>query len=262
MGNMYPEAVFRWNICVGCIFNCKYCIPSFQRQMKRQKQNCLKCYKYEPHFHKERLSDDWITNSGMLRVLKNLEANQYIWVCSSGDISNMKPFWIRKIFKKMEDLYEKYGDLSQKPFFIQTKNPKFLYEYGNHYFLPSYLMKIGITLETNKDSLYKSFKISKAPLPSERKEYFLKGRGIEKLVTIEPILEFDMEVMVSWIKQIDPIAVYIGYDTKNCGLPEPPLSKTKELIQRLNEFTTVRPKLLRRSAIKSKRITEFLEVSR
>ena len=34
--NMYSDSVFQWNCFVGCYFNCSYCIPSFQRQMKRQ----------------------------------------------------------------------------------------------------------------------------------------------------------------------------------------------------------------------------------
>ena len=35
--NMYEDAIYRWNVFVGCEFDCAYCKKSFKAQMKRQK---------------------------------------------------------------------------------------------------------------------------------------------------------------------------------------------------------------------------------
>ena len=46
LSRMYARAK-TWNPLKGCLFNCPYCRPSFQRQAKRQKQCCVKCYSYK-----------------------------------------------------------------------------------------------------------------------------------------------------------------------------------------------------------------------
>jgi protein gp37 len=55
--NMYAEAK-TWNPFKGCEFGCTYCVPSFQRQSKRQKALCLDCYNYTPHCHAGPLEED------------------------------------------------------------------------------------------------------------------------------------------------------------------------------------------------------------
>lgn len=73
----------------------------------------------------------------------------------------------------------------------------------------------------------------------------LSGR---KAVTIEPILDFDMDVMEKYIKDIKPEIVWIGYDShpeKN-RLPEPTLYKLDTFVGRLKESgINVRLKLIR-----------------
>jgi hypothetical protein len=71
-----------------------------------------------------------------------------------------------------------------------------------------------------------------------------------KYVTIEPIMEFDLDAMVEWIKEINPEFVYVGYnnlDSKNFHLPEPPLEKTMKLIAELEKITEVRLKTIRKA---------------
>jgi len=46
--------IFTWNVIVGCLMGCPYCYA--RRQAKRFKHRCLKCYRFEPHFHPERLT--------------------------------------------------------------------------------------------------------------------------------------------------------------------------------------------------------------
>ena len=47
----------------------------------------------------------------------------------------------------------------------------------------------------------------------------------KKMVTIEPILDFDLDVMVKWVKEINPVVVWLGFDSKNNHLPEPSIEK-------------------------------------
>ena len=226
---MYQDAIFRWNIMVGCKWNCSYCVPSYQRQMKRQKptidkngrkRGCQKCYDYEPHFHPERL----------YQSLPKTRGDEFIWCCSSGDISFAEEGWMEKILERVREL-------SNRTFFFQTKNPKCFYEYD----FPDNVI-LGITLESNL--YYPS--ISRAPSPFTRYIDFLGLPFERKIITIEPILKFSMDIMIKWIKQINPERIYIGYNTKNCSLPEPSLRETTYLIRGLEQLEVrVKTKLLR-----------------
>ncbi|WP_456469669.1 DUF5131 family protein [Archaeoglobus sp.] len=214
------ENVKTWNPFVGCRFNCVYCIPSFQRQAKRRRKWCELCYRYEPHFHPERLN----------RV-PNAEV---IFACAYGDIAHAKSEWVEQIL----DTIEQHED---KTFYIQTKDPRVFELYC---FPPN--VKLGITLETNLDefdtpSRFRRYiEISDAPSPETR----VVQSYLVDYVTIEPILDFSSE-FAKLLKFMNPEFVYIGYDNHNCKLPEPPLKKTLELIEKLKKFTEVRLKTIR-----------------
>lgn len=89
---------------------------------------------------------------------------------------------------------------------------------------------LGCTIETNRDT--SSF--SKAPLPSNRviPMMFLP---FKKFITIEPILDFDVDILSKWIAGTSPDFVNIGADSKGHGLPEPPMWKVEALIKSLKE---------------------------
>jgi len=60
----------------------------------------------------------------------------------------------------------------------------------------------------------------------------LKLRGKRKLfVTIEPIMDFDLADLVTWIILIRPEFVNIGADSKGHKLPEPSSDKVRQLIR-------------------------------
>ena len=65
------------------------------------------------------------------------------------------------------------------------------------------------------------------------------------MITIEPIMKFDLEILVEWVQLLKPIWVWVGYDTKNTGLPEPTLKETYELIDKLKHITIVKTKYLK-----------------
>lgn len=106
----------------------------------------------------------------------------------------------------------------------KTKAPVIARKSGSG--LPKNLV-IGITLETNRDKGYD--KVSKAPKPSKRFKDFLKINHGSRMVTIEPILKFDLDVMVDWVKQIKPCMIWMGYDSKNTKLDEPTEEEFREL---------------------------------
>jgi len=92
---------------------------------------------------------------------------------------------------------------------------------------------LGATIETNREELVR--RISKAPPPAFRLRQLLSLKHPRKMITIEPILDFDLDEFVEWIVAVKPWRVYIGYDShsKENKLPEPSLSKTKLLIKSL-----------------------------
>ncbi len=187
--------------------------------MKRQKNRCMKCYNYEPHFHPERLNQS----------LPRTQGDEFIWACSSGDIFFAQGQWIKKIIERIKEKPD-------RTFFFQSKNP-FCF---NWYEFPENVI-LGTTIETNRDYGL----ITKAPSTSQRFLRFLGTSHKRKCVTIEPIMDFDLEILVKWIKVLEVERVYVGYDTKKSNLPEPELSKTLELCQELSFFTKVKTKLLR-----------------
>ena len=235
--NMYGDSKFQWNVTVGCLFDCCYCEKSFKAQMKRQKptidkngkkRGCQKCYDYIPHFHPERLDDK------ILKRLPRTYGDEFIWCCSSSDISFMEEEWINKILEKIKKMTE-------RTFFFQSKDPSCFKKY-----IFSENVILGTTIETDCD-IRSSF--SKAPNPQERWTSFLGVKHPRKRITIEPIMHIhDLPRFINWIKTINPEIVYIGYDSKPDRKPtllEPTLFRTKQLIKKLEEFTRVKTKLLR-----------------
>lgn len=224
-GNMYGDSIKQWNCFVGCMYDCVYCERSFKAQMKRQKQNCLLCYQYIPHFHEKRLYDS----------LPKTKGDEFIWCCASSDITFCRPEW-------MEDILAMVRIMPKKNFFFQSKNPSIFEKYD----FPDNTL-IGTTIESNK--YYPN--VSKAPRPEMRYEDFLRIKHPRKVVTIEPIMQFDMWTLVKWMKNINPERIYIGYDTKKSNLLEPTLSMTTHLIHHLEQFTKVKRKYIPEEKIKT-----------
>jgi hypothetical protein len=116
---------------------------------------------------------------------------------------------------------------------FQSKNPGRAYDWL--YCVANESVKIknfimGTTMESNRDYMTK---ISQAPSPADR------AKGIAKFdkpfVTIEPILDLDVQILVKWLKEINPCFVNIGADSKNCNLPEPTPDTVKHLVEELGK---------------------------
>jgi len=119
-------------------------------------------------------------------------------------------------------------DWPQNTYVYQTKNPA-------RYLKMDFLMPdesiFGTTIETNRDMS----KISKAPKPEERMKAMEQLRG-RKFVTIEPVLDFDVDILAEWIARINPEFLNLGADSKGHGLPEPTVEKIHALVDRLHGY--------------------------
>jgi hypothetical protein len=136
---------------------------------------------------------------------------------------------------------------SNTKFLVQTKCPKRLFSKIDSF--PENVA-IDITLETNRDKDYD--KMSKAELPSRRFQAFEEFRHATKFVTIEPILRFDENKILSWMKKLEPSRIYVGYESKGLAkkyhLPEPSLKETEDLMKTLkDEGFNVYKKYMRRA---------------
>lgn len=204
---MYPWLTHTWNPIRGkCPHSCVYC--SIEDMARRFKKPQLPI----------RLDET--------ELKTNLGEGNYIFVGSSTDMfaKEVPSDWIYKVLEYCKDFDNKY--------LFQSKNPERFQEFI-HSFPKNTIL--GTTLETNRDE-----KISKAPSPYLRKQFMVLE--YDTMVSIEPVIDFDLDVMIKWIKEINPEFVSIGADSKGHGLPEPSWKKVQELIKGLKGFTEIKIK--------------------
>jgi protein gp37 len=135
-------------------------------------------------------------------------------------------------------------------FLFLSKNPKRYLEiiasgctFKNNHIL-------GATVETNRDME----DLSKAPSQPERLECLNKLNAFARgklFVSVEPIVDFDLNIFAEQLIKLTPWAAAVGYnnyDSANFHLPEPTLEKTQRLILLLeNAGITVYRKTLRKA---------------
>ncbi len=212
--HMYDSAE-TWNPVKGCLFDCTYCGPSFKAQAKRQKKNCSECYEFRPHQHPERLSK--IPNA------------EIVFVGGNGDISFADPVFVKQIIAA---IVKKNLKRPNQVYYFQTKRPEYLAQFIGE-FPPNVILVT--TLETNRDEGYGA--VSKAPPPSKRYEAFKKLDWPNKVVTIEPLMDFDVEVFAEWLISLKPEYLWLGFNSRSrsVSLPEPTAEKVLALVHRLNK---------------------------
>lgn len=202
-GNMYDFVTHTWNTVKGaCPHRCSYC---YMKRWGKQR---------EPYFDNKELKTD-------------LGEGNFIFVGSSCDLfAEMVPGdWIEKTIQKMNEHDNKY--------FLQSKNPERIAHYRHKLYKKA--LVICTTIETNR---MQPEYMGLTPSPHERAD-IMNAFSQPKMVTIEPIMEFDTFEMVELIKRCEPLQVNIGADSGRNKLPEPTFDKVMDLISRLGEFTRV-----------------------
>lgn len=204
--NMYQFINATWNPIKGhCPHTCSYCY-----------------YQNNPRFK---------SKIGKLRLdekcLKdNLSQDDIIFVGSSCDMfaKSISSDWIKRILKHCDEYPE-------NTYLFQSKNPMRFIEFC----FPKNSI-LGATIESNN-----VYNISQAPSVVNR-YIAMKHFKDRKMISIEPILDFDLEILVRWIQEINPEFVSIGADSKGHNLPEPSSSDINSLIKELKLFTEIRVK--------------------
>ncbi len=213
-GNMY-EWCYTWNPLRGrCHHDCSYCY------VEKLRQRGLKKFNGEPAFDENAFKDSLI-----------VPQDKVVFVQSCGDLLG---YWIEDtmIWRVLSYLKK----FPQTTFLLQTKNPERFFDLG----MPQNCM-LGTTLETNRDTS----EFSKAPSPKERYHVFMQLKYADAyplMLSFEPLLDFDLDILVQWCKDIQPEFVSVGADSMKCGLPEPTKEKVDTLVGLLSSFTEVRLK--------------------
>jgi protein gp37 len=150
-----------------------------------------------------------------------------IFVQDCGDLcaESVPDEWIIKVLEHCR----MYPD---NEYLFLTKNPQKYFKFIDQFPKNSIL---GVTIESNRWYL----EISDAPLPIKRAEAMSKLVYPRKMVSIEPIMDFDLVTFVEMIREIKPEYVVIGADSKGNNLPEPDSQKIHEFINELEKFTKV-----------------------
>jgi DNA repair photolyase len=215
---MYDWIGETWNPLGGaCPHKCSYCY------VRRSRIGGLPKYKGELRLDERAMK-------------KSLGKGKTWFVCSCNDL-----FADAVSDEIIEQIIFKCHEYPENAYVFQTKNPIRLERSD----FPQKSI-LGITLETNR-KIEHSF----APQPLLRLLMFdfvkwctleLLRPDIKFFVTVEPIMDFDLEDLVGFLDLIHPDFVNIGADSKHCHLPEPSGEKVESLIAELGKFTEVRLK--------------------
>jgi len=218
-GDMYPWIDYTWNPLAGrCSHNCEYCY------MNTPPQSWLDKYKGKQRQYEKELKTDLYKHG----------KGKTIFVCSGNDLfaNNVDYIDIKGILNRCKEF-------SENTYLFQTKNPKKMRVGFNTWEFPQNKI-IGTTIESNW-----CFNLSDAPEQYKRKseiETFSKT-GNKVMISIEPILDFQLEVFTKWIKDIDPDFVSIGANSNNrVDLPEPSGTEVIALYENIKDFTEVKIK--------------------
>jgi DNA repair photolyase len=210
-GNMYDQDIIplthTWNTVKGkCFHDCSYCYMKRWGNLK------------EVRFDRSELKTD-------------LDTENYIFVGSSCDMwaEDIESIWIYRTLQLCQDYF-------LNKYFFQTKHPERFLRFEKDIPKDSVLCT---TIETNRN--YRDI-FGKSPEIMERVESMNEILSFEKMITIEPILDFDLADFVYYIKKCNPSQVNIGADSRGLKLPEPSSEKIHDLINELKKFTTVKLK--------------------
>ena len=202
-GNMYSWCTHTWNAVRGkCPHGCSYCFM-------------LRFLVGELRLDEKALQDD-------------LGNGHIVFVGSSIDMwaDDIPGEWI---IRTLEHCNKYPGNI----YFFQSKNPNRFDMFLNK--LPKNII-LGTTIESNINH-----GISKAPSPEQRYKWMknLSEKGYKTMISIEPIMDFDVAELFSWIHQIKPSFVSIGANSQNHKLKEPDKHKIMFLIEQLEQAKIV-----------------------
>ena len=210
-GNMY-SGVLTWNPLSGeCLHNCSYCSS--------------KTFMRYPNFKKKYSGEPRLDEKAML---KNLGKGKTWFVVAQNDLfaDNIPDVFIDRIIDHCKNYPHNH-------YMFQSKNPKKMMRYTDKF--EHLNCSFGTTIESNVN--YPEIYQNSPPIQERIDGIFTIFENT--FITCEPILQFNLSALVELIKIAEVQTVFIGSDSKNHHLPEPPKEKVLELIAELSKFTTV-----------------------
>lgn len=221
------EGLKTWNPWVGCEHHCYGDGCWAKRKIAPRVGHligCKHCIEFEPHAHFDRLD--------------HIPRQPRIFVVAHGDLFGN---WVPK--EAIYRILESCRSTKRQMWFFETKNPVRYLEFWDEF--PENTV-LSTTIETNR--IYSEEIRGWTPIPQHRMEAMLvlaRQRPEYPIhIAIEPVMEFDLDVMLRWMKMLQPIKVAVGYDSLSNNLPEPPKEKTFKLISELEKFAKVERKQL------------------
>jgi DNA repair photolyase len=206
-GNMYSFVTHTFNTIKGrCPHDCEYCY--------------MKVFKLGQLYVDRR------------EFKTDLGKDNFIFVGSSCDMfaEAIPDYWIKETLEYLKKFDNRY--------LFQSKNPTRFWNWYSKFPLKRVL---GTTIETNR----RYSQMGNTPSPKDRAAALrhLSVNLVEKtMVTIEPVMDFDLVELVALITQIEPEWVNVGADSKGHNLPEPTYHKIDKLIKELELVTEVKIK--------------------
>lgn len=193
-----------WNVFVGCRFECTYCNA---RRLALTRLKRLPRYQdgFQPHLVYEEMG-------------RQFAAGDFVFISYMGDIS----------FASLGIVQSILGQVALQPdvnFLTCTKNPSIYKSWPAR--LPANLY-LGATIETNRD-----YGLSNAPVPMYRYLAMKQLFHPRTLISIEPICDFDLDILLGWMDDIGPDIIEVGADNYHNNLLEPPWDKVQKLIEGL-----------------------------
>ena len=204
MSRMFKSITKTWNVWVGCDFNCTYC---------NARKAALTRFKHIPRY-----KDGFKPHLVESELKRTFKPGQFIFVGYMGDIAWSTPF-------ELEQILERIRQFHFTNFLMCSKDPGLF----NRYYLnipPN--VYLGTTIETNRD-----YKLTKAIPPIERFNQLARYLRPHKFISIEPICDFDLDELTTWMREIQPEIIEIGADAYGNNLPEPPWWKVEALLKNL-----------------------------
>ena len=168
-------------------------------------------------------------------------AKLFIFIGSNTDVfaAEMPSAWINKVLDFCVDVTSNQKDDEKTRFLLQTKNPARVLEFINHPLLKNGQAVVCTTLETNRH--YPDI-MNNAPLIKDRAKAMaaIADYGVKTYVTIEPIMDFDLDEFIGLLKMCKPEQVNIGAESQHfVQIPQPSEDKLTSLILQLLCFTKV-----------------------
>ena len=210
-GNMYNWVTHtHWHIGGECPHKCVYCYEN--RGGKRAPDLCGPLKLNEESF------------------AVHMGEGKKIFIDHRNDLfcKEMPSKWISRVLAHCETFPD-------NQYIFQTKNPSRYFEFHQRFERMNCLL--GCTIETNRD-LPNDFTTAPQPSTRARQMETLTGhfRSLTTFITIEPLVQFDLDKFLQMLVLISPNFIKVGMDSKKNNLSEPTVAEVEALLFGINKM--------------------------